>query len=142
MKLRNLCLVSLAAVALAGCGGGGSSSTSTSTDTVGITSTDSTGVTTALTVASKVSVVDANTTNGGLQEIGLLKSLFLSFPATSDYMKDATNVYVQEGSTDAFRTVNEILCMMGQTRYEAMLNKGDYKALVDQNLCSGGSDQN
>jgi len=140
MKLRNLCLVPLAAVALAGCGGGGSSSTTATTSTT--SGIDSTGTTTALKVANQVSVVDANTTNGGLQKAGLLKSLFLSFPATSDYMKDTTNVYVQEGSTDAFRTVNEILCSMGQTRYEAMLNKGDYRALVDKNLCSGGSDQN
>ena len=141
MKLRNLCLVSLAAVALAGCGGGGGSS-SGSTGSTTTSGSDNTGVTTALTVANKVSVVDANTTNGGLQKVGLKKVLFLSFPETSDYMKDTTNVYVQEGSTEAFSTVNEILCMMGQTRYEAMLNKGDYKALVDKNLCSGGSDQN
>ncbi len=134
MRMRNLCLVSLAAAVLAGCGGGSGSSSTGNTITPPVTT-----ATSALTIANKVSGVDPNQTNGG---IGKAVSLAVSFPDASDYMKDKTNVYVQEGSTDAFRTVNEILCSMGQTGYDSMLNKGDYKALVDKKLCSGGTDQN
>ncbi len=61
-------------------------------------------------------------------------------PANSDYNTDETVIYVEERSADAFNIVNEILCMMGQTRYDLMLNKGDYKAQIDMNQCSSSKD--
>jgi hypothetical protein len=57
-------------------------------------------------------------------------------PATSDYFADTTSVYVNERSTESFSTINQILCMVRQTRYDAMTNRGPYLALVDESLCS------
>ncbi|WP_298431742.1 hypothetical protein [Geobacter sp.] len=94
----------------------------------------------ALKVASKVSVVDAK--NAGVQQLALKVAPMAvgtadQLPAGSDYKLDPTFSYVQDRSTDAFKTVNEILCMTAQTRYDAMLNRGPYKVLIDSNLCSG-----
>ena len=111
-----------ALLATAGCSGGGSGTTPT-------------GVT-ALTVAEQVSVVDAQAEEGG--GVGKLLGLVSvgDLPALSDFKTDRKNVYVAERSGDVFNTVNEILCMMAQTRYDEMLNKGPYKALINENVCS------
>lgn len=114
------------AMGMAGCSGGGGSGGSSPSGTVS-----------ALTVADKVSVVDAKAeTNPS----GILRGLFLSgvqFPADSDYSKDRTFTYVNDHSTQAFSTVNEILCMLSQARYDVMLNQGPYKALINKKQCSG-----
>lgn len=57
-------------------------------------------------------------------------------PPASDYANDKVSVYVNERSLDSFRSVSEILCMVRQSRYDAMLNQGPYIAQVDKNLCS------
>jgi hypothetical protein len=115
------------------CSGGGSSSGGPAP------SPPPPGATTSLQVADKVSVVDAKL-SGSVAGVAPLKVGFFtaratSFSATSDYNTDKTNVYVQERSAEQFDTINNILCMMGQSKYDAMLNKGDYLALVDQNVC-------
>ena len=112
-----------------GCSGGGSGSASSPA--------------TALSVASKVSVVDTQSSNQvqalsiGIAAIGLATS---DLPTNSDYFNDKQTVYTEERSAEAFDIVNEILCMMAQTKYDAMLNKGAYKAQVDTNKCSKNSD--
>jgi len=123
-------LTALAACNNSGGGGGG-----------GATSSGSSAA--ALTVVSKVSVVDAQQSGsvGGSaapMHIGSarLAGVLSAVPATSDYNSDKTNVWVEDRTTESFNTINEILCMMGQTKYDAMLNKGIYTALVDQNVCS------
>lgn len=130
--------VTLAAVGLAlaalmsGCsggGGGGSSSSGGDGNNGGATPT-------ALKVADKVSVVDAQGQTA-LARIKALSLAALTLPADSDYTKDQTFVYVQDRSTEAFKTVNEILCMLSQSKYDVMLNKGDYKALINTNMCKG-----
>jgi len=79
-----------------------------------------------LKVADKVSVVDAKET-GGIAPLALVRRMAIPFadlPPGSAYKSDKTAVYVNERSTEAFKTVNEILCMISQTSYDAMLNKG------------------
>ncbi len=92
-------------------------------------------------IAEKVSVVDTNSSPQPVKALTIGRLLALpNFPADSDYNKDQTMVYVNERSAEAFRTVNEILCMVGQTQYDAMVNKGNYKAQIDTNLCSSNND--
>ncbi len=59
-------------------------------------------------------------------------------PATSDYKKDVTRTFVSERSGKALDSVNSILCMLDQTKYndDSLLGAGPYRALVDQSLCS------
>ena len=120
-----------AAVALlgaAGCSGGSSGSTAAS------------GVD-ALTVADKVSVVDAKAETGGAGKLlAKLAGVWSGAPAGSDYEKDLPSVYVHEKAADSFGMVNEILCMMAQTKYGEMVNKGEYKALVNEKVCRGNDD--
>ena len=85
----------------------------------------------ALKVADKVSVVDAKDDAGGAS----LRAGRAAVPPDSDYERDETFTFVEERSVEAFDTINEILCMAAQTRYEALLNVGPYKALVDRTQC-------
>jgi hypothetical protein len=93
-----------------------------------------TGNASALVVADKVSVVDAKLSGSVAAVKPILRAV--SVPSGSDYNTDQTNVYVQERSVEMFGTINEILCMIGQTKYEEMLNKGPYTAQIDENQCS------
>ncbi|MEK9699659.1 MAG: hypothetical protein VW270_28030, partial [Candidatus Poseidoniales archaeon] len=64
-----------------------------------------------------------------------------SFSASSDYAKDATSIFVYEEAAQALQNVNGILCQIGQSRPDLMLNEGPYKAQVDENKCKdGGND--
>jgi hypothetical protein len=135
-KLVVLIMVVCLPVMFIGC----HSSSSSSTPTTDVTTTPTTTpAATPLTVTSKVSVVDAQLSGSVAQvaplKIGFFTALATSFSATSDYNTDKTNVYVEERSAEQFDTINNILCMMGQTKYDTMLNKGDYIALVDNNVC-------
>jgi hypothetical protein len=88
-------------------------------------------------LAKKVSVVETSSGPG-------IKSLRIgrlgAVPGDSDFFTDQTTVYVQERSAETFELVNEILCKIGQTKYDEMLNKGNYKAQIDNNLCKSGKD--
>ena len=91
-------------------------------------------------IAEKVSVVDTTSgTSVKALKIGRFSGA-PDFPADSDYNKDQTQVYVNERSAETFKTINQILCMIGQTKYDAMLNQGNYKAQIDKNLCSSSKD--
>ena len=90
-------------------------------------------------IVEKVSVVD--TSEGtGMRPVNMGRYGIPDFPTDSDYNKDQTQVWVNERSAETFGTINEILCMIGQTKYDAMLNQGYYKAQIDQNLCSSDKD--
>jgi hypothetical protein len=52
---------------------------------------------------------------------------------------DETQTYVFEKSADALITVNMILCMIGQSRADLMLNTGNYKAQIDTKKCGDSS---
>lgn len=60
-------------------------------------------------------------------------------PAGSDYNKDVTRTFVSERSGEALESVNSILCMIAQTKYDddSLLNSGYYRALVDESVCEG-----
>jgi hypothetical protein len=88
-----------------------------------------------LRVAEKVSVVDAKSGAAPALRTGAA-----AVPPGSDYERDKTFTFVEEHSVGAFETINEILCMAAQTKYEAMLNRGPYKALVDRNQCEADKD--
>jgi hypothetical protein len=95
----------------------------------------------ALILPEKVSVVDPQTSGGAQQGSGkplplLVGLVSTDLPPASDYESDRTTVYVNERSLEAFNEVNNILCMLRQSRYEDMINKGPYRAQVDKNLCS------
>src|SRR4030042_4050036 len=90
-------------------------------------------------IAEKVSVVDT-TCGAGVKSLKIGRLGAWAPPEGSDFQKDQTQVWVSERSAETFSTINEILCMIGQTQYEAMLNKGNYKAQIDKNLCSSNKD--
>ena len=127
-----------------GCSGGGGSSSSGNTDVTTTTTTTTTAApATALTVADKVSVVDAKLSGSVAAatplKIGFFAALASGFSGTVDYNTDKTQVYVSERSAEVFNELNNILCMVSQSKYDVMLNKGDYVALVDENQCSDKS---
>jgi hypothetical protein len=125
-------VVLLLAVVSSSCSKGGGTSTETSASNASAE---------ALTLASKVSVVDAKLSGSVAAAaapltIGLFRVTAADLSAASDYNKDKTNVWVDERSTEALENINNILCMIGQTKYDAMLNQGNYIALVDNNVCN------
>jgi hypothetical protein len=61
--------------------------------------------------------------------------------AGTDYSTDPTHSYVYDSSMEALETVNMILCLMDQTGSSAMVNKGAYIALVNENKCEQGRNQ-
>ncbi len=135
-QLWQIFIVSVFAFVFAACGGG-SSSTTPGTEV------------SALKVPERISVVDPSSQNSTTSyspspirplTIGVTQIDPSSFPPDSDYNKDETFVFVGEMSLEAFDIVNEILCMMAQTKYDEMLNKGPYKAQVDRKLCSSTRD--
>jgi hypothetical protein len=136
-KIFGCMLVALLPLMFLACGSKSSSSGDTTTTTT------QQGATTSLQVADKVSVVDAKLSGSVAAiaplHIGLLKVTAADLAATSDYITDKTQVYVSERSAEVFNELNNILCMVSQSKYDVMLNKGDYVALVDNNQCSDKS---
>ncbi len=133
-------ITAVAALLAAGCSGGGGSSGGGGTPS---------GTVSGMTVAEKVSVVDAKQGTAVTPTPGLVSALrqlavmaSVSVPTGSDYMSDTTNVYVNEKAGDAFKTVNQILCMVAQTKYSdsSVLNKGYYKAMINSGVCQGNDD--
>ncbi len=99
----------------------------------------SSGDTNSLTVTDKVTVVDAQLsgTASGVKplKMGAFKVTSADLPADSDYNNDKTQVWVSERSVEAFNTINEILCSIAQSKYDEMLNLGDYTAQIDIKQC-------
>jgi hypothetical protein len=94
----------------------------------------------SLQIVERVSVVDTSSSPGG-QAMKLADfSMTTTFPDDSDFSKDQTHIWVNERSAETFGTINEILCMISQTKYDAMVNKGNYKAQIDKTLCSSDND--
>jgi len=118
-------------LALAGCGG--SSSTATSS-----TSVDGLDVPTNMSVVSAADDTSgkpvAFKTNFG----GLAKAFG---DADTDYSTDHVDTWVHDMSMEPLDIINEILCMMDQTRAEEMVNEGNYIALIEESKCSQGQAQ-
>jgi hypothetical protein len=134
-RIVSLFAAAAAAVLLASCSGTGDSGNNTSDPRIGLS---------PLVLPEQVSVVDPQNPGGtgGKPSVAgkivplLLEAVLGDLPPASDYRRDKVSVYVNERSLDSFRSVNEILCMLRQSRYDEMLNKGPYRAQVDKNLCS------
>jgi hypothetical protein len=122
-------VIVLAAFLLASCSGDGKS---------GVNANASITLS-SLILPDNVSVVDPKTSPSAspkpLSSL-LFEAILTDLPAASGYRTDKTTVYVNERSLDSFRSVNEILCMVRQSRYDVMVNQGPYRAQVDKNLCS------
>jgi hypothetical protein len=125
-------LLPLGALAVAGCSGGGSSAN-------GGTGGGGGAAVTGLAIADKVSVVDAKANQSPGKVTG--KRVLAAVPASSEFITDKTFVYVNDRSIEAFSTPNDILCKVAQTRHAEMVNKGAYKALVDNKLCGDNNGQ-
>ena len=104
----------------------------------------------SLSVNSKVSVIEAGA-SAATSKVSALKLDFdlisaaiavSDFSASSDYSQDETFVYVRDDTSQALNTVNSILCYFDQIQPDDMLNRGNYKAQVDESQCNqskGGS---
>ena len=64
-------------------------------------------------------------------------------PSNSAYATDPQHSYVQDATSEQIGQVNMITCIMSALRADALVNDGNYIALVDQNKCDsakrGGS---
>ena len=120
----------------------------TSATAVAGTGTAGTATTTTLAMADKISVVGSSSVKPTKAPKGISTSssslwarlIPTSWAPTADWFVDPQFVYVHERSEEAFAKSNEILCMIGQTEWEAMTNQGAYLALIDQNKCSTNRD--
>jgi len=128
MPFKTKAWVAILSGALAACGGGGGS---TSTTTIGGSNVR------GLEMASTMSVIAANesTTRSATRAAGSTRAYNDSW---TDYTNDPVNTYVYDESMESLSTVNDILCMMAQTKAHEMVNRGDYVALIDQGLCDQG----
>ena len=90
----------------------------------------------AITLSSKVSVVEPKTTDSTARTANAIDTT--GFATTADYNVDESSTFVFEQSADVLDTVNKILCMIGQSRPDLMLNAGNYNAQIDENKCKSG----
>lgn len=101
----------------------------------------------ALSLAERVSILEAASVGASESQAkprGLIMPQSIdptSFSATSDYATDPTKIWIDERAGDALKVVNEMLCMLNQTRYEDMLNKGPYRAQVEKAQCRQQRDE-
>lgn len=131
-RLISIALLIMMTPLLPSCSGTGDSGGSTGAFDVNLS---------GLLVADRVSVVDPQQSPAPSPKPALLPFLLgavqlSDLPPASDFLADRVTVYVNERSLESFGTVNEILCMIRQSRYDAMVNAGPYRAQVDKNLCS------
>ena len=61
---------------------------------------------------------------------------FAAPPADSAYFSDPQTSHVEDATSDGIGQVNMITCIMHALRPDALVNQGDYVALVDENKCS------
>ena len=62
------------------------------------------------------------------------------FPPGSDYETDEARSFVYDPAMESLGTVNSILCMMEQTAYDVLVNRGPYNAQIDEERCDAGGD--
>jgi hypothetical protein len=56
-------------------------------------------------------------------------------PAGSAYRTDPQSSHVQDQTSEDIQNVNMITCIMSAVRGDALVNQGDYVALIDKNKC-------
>ena len=130
-RTTNLFIILLGIISFVflGCAKKDDSSSSSSSDTVSASS--------SITLSSKVSVVEPKTTDSTSRSANAIDAT--AFASTTDYNKDESSTFVYEQSADVLDTVNSILCEIGQSRPDLMLNAGNYKAQIDSKKCGSHS---
>jgi hypothetical protein len=63
-------------------------------------------------------------------------------PQGSSYYTDGQNSYVEDATSQGIGTVNMIACFMSSMRPDALVNQGDYVALVDEKKCDPNARSN
>jgi len=63
-------------------------------------------------------------------------------PPDSDYERDTAYVQVYDPAVRPLQNVNSILCFMGLTGANLLVNEGAFLAQIDPTLCEEGEDQN
>ncbi|MDO8519832.1 MAG: hypothetical protein Q7T11_06685 [Deltaproteobacteria bacterium] len=104
------------------CGGGGSK----------------TGTGSGLEIAEQMALVEAD--QASLPAL-MRAAMRMAVPTVGDYITDEADIYVYDESMEVLDMVNEILCMVDQTRYTEMVNEGNYTALIDTSLCGRNNDR-
>ena len=59
--------------------------------------------------------------------------------ATSAYITDAQNSFVQDQTSEGINQVNSIMCYIGAMAPSSMVNKSNYIALIDDTKCDTGN---
>ena len=137
LSAMRLTAASVVLLLVSSCGGGASDTASDTTDVSNVS---------ALKMNSKVSIIDAkaSSSSANVSSLTFDSSSFAasmtsaavdSFSSTSDYVLDETFIYVQDDTTEALDNVNKILCYFDQIQSDKMLNKGNYKAQVNETQC-------
>ena len=92
-------------------------------------------------IASKVNFVEAKSVSVSklCESVGLVQPP-PTCPDDEAYCKP-NQCLRRRKSAQTFNTINEILCKMAQTKYDLMVNKGPYKAQIDNSLCKTGKDR-
>jgi len=101
----------------------------------------------ALDIASRVSVVDSTEEAGRIGSHSFARAMARVISDSDidnwadevDFNQDKTQVWVNDRSSESFGIINEILCSIAQTKYDAMVNAGPYIAQIDINLCEQNS---
>ncbi len=135
-------LVATSMAMLSACGGGGGSSSSSG----GGSSTSVSG----LDIPVTLSVVTPKETTAGARVLGLKAGYKATIAAlndpTTDFTTDEQHSWVHDRALEPLDEVNNILCYVGQTAADQLVNQ-TYIALVDSSKCersgeqSGGQDQ-
>lgn len=68
-----------------------------------------------------------------------LPGLAAAAPTTSAYATDAQSSHVEDATSQGIAQVNMITCFVTGMRPDAMVNKGNYAALVDKKKCDPNS---
>ncbi len=62
-------------------------------------------------------------------------SVLAAPPQNSAYATDAQRSYVQDATSEGINSVNMISCIMSSMRPDALVNQGNYNALIDKKKC-------
>lgn len=135
MKDRILPLIVAGALGLAGCSdsGGGDGGGNNSEETKGMEMPVTLSVVTA-----KEDSASAKQVSGLSVDYGAVIATFNS--AGTDYSNDSQNAWVHDRALEPLQSVNEILCYIGQTGADELVNQ-TYVALVDAAKCKREGEQ-
>lgn len=132
-------LATAALLAAVGCSSGSSTTSSGGSGDDG--GGDDGGEVRGLVITDQVALVTATGTSSASISARNHTAVDYRVPTGGEYLTDEPKIYVYDKSMQALDTINEILCSIQQTQYDAMVNQGDYIALIDNSKCSQQQDQ-